>query len=312
MSNLTRKVVSAIGLCVLAIAPGIQARADDHHDSPFIISAQANFTNNTLTIVGKNFGRKTPKVYLDATSLTVSSNTDTEIIAVLLPAVQTPGSYRLVVADPELGWQPAWGCGGNNPQRYRLAIFYVTLGAVGPQGPVGPVGPQGPQGIQGPQGPQGPVGPQGPAGPTGPSGTSGFAGFRCPAGSVVVGFDSSGDPVCSCPHDTFSATVGTFTSATLENWNGGTQSFTSPESGFSYCTVTVDAPTGLINNTFTTTPWSVQSFTGYGSCTIQAQNPNCGTVLSSSSLSGNFPVCSNASAALGNPSSDTATITCTP
>ncbi len=310
MSNLATKVVSAIGLCVLTLAAGSQAKADDQHNSPFIISAQANFTTDTITIDGKNFSTKTPKVYLDATSLTVTSFTSTQIVA-SLPAVQAPGSYRLVVADPELGWQPSWGCGGGNQEKYRLAVFYVTLGAVGPQGPQGIQGPQGPQGIQGPQGPQGPVGPQGPTGPTGPSGTSGLAGFRCPAGSVMVGFDSSGDPVCSCPMDIFTVSVGATSSNTLYSWAGGSQTLVSPESGFSYCTATVNGPTGLVNNTFSTTPWSIASTSGYGSCTIVAQNPSCGS-LSVSSVSGNFPVCSDASTVLQGSPSDTATVTCTP
>lgn len=318
MSNLRRIVVSAIGLCALLLAAGSQVKADDRHespdrqDSPFIVSAQANFTNNTLTIIGKNFGTKTPKVYLDATSLTVSSSTNTEIIAFLLPAVQTPGSYRLVVADPERGWQPAWGCDGNNREKYRLAVFYVTLGAVGPQGPQGIQGPQGPQGTQGPQGPQGAQGPQGTQGPQGPSGTSGFAGFMCASGSVVIGFDSGGLPVCSCPHDNFSASVGAYVSDSFYNWNGGSQLFTSPTNG--NCTVVVNYPLGIINNApvgYSDEPWSIGTTTGYGSCTLQVANPSCGT-LSVSSVSGNFPVCTDASSVLQSSPTDSATITCTP
>lgn len=313
MSNLATKVVTAIGLCVLTLAAGSQVKADDPHNSPFIISAQANFTTNTITIEGKNFSTKTPKVYLDATSLTVTSFTSTQIVAGL-PAVQIPGSYRLVVADPELGWQPSWGCGGNNQEKYRLAVFYVTLGAVGPQGPQGIQGPQGPRGPQGPQGPQGPVGPQGPTGPTGPSGTSGLAGFVCPSGSVVKGFESDGTPFCSCPMDTFSASVGAYSSDSFYNWNGNQQVFTSPESGFSYCTVTVNQPSGIINNApvgYSDTPWEIVSTTGYGLCSIQVQNPSCGS-LSVSYVSGNFPVCSDASTVLQSSPSDTATISCTP
>ncbi|MFZ1086995.1 MAG: hypothetical protein WAN35_18685 [Terracidiphilus sp.] len=337
MGKLTRKAIIAIGICVLTGAVGSQAQANGQLDAPFIISAQANFTNNTITILGDNFGVKMPKVFLDEISLTVTSNTNVQIVAAL-PATLTPGSYRLVVADPEKNWQPFFGCGGNNLVKYRLAVFYVTLGAVGPQGPQGiqgpqgsqgpsgpigpqgtqgPPGPQGPQGPQGIQGPQGPVGPQGPAGPTGPSGTSGFAGFQCSAGSVVIGFDGSGNPLCSCPHDTFYPTVTTTTggiSPTVENWTGGTQTFVSPSN--SNCQVTVYLPYGIINGLINIpvngSPWSIAQFQTYGVCTLQVENPTCNTYLSTSSVSSNFPVCSNSSAVNGNPSTDTAIIACTP
>lgn len=304
MSNLPLKVISAIGLSVAMLAGGLQSRADNPHYRPVIVSAQANFVSNTLTIVGNNFGTAMPTVTLDATKLTVTSNTNTQIVA-NLPAGIMPGSYHLTVAKAEQHH--------DDEDKDDVARLDVTLGAVGPQGP------QGPQGIQGPQGPQGVPGPVGPQGPQGPSGVAAFAGFRCPSGSVVIGFDSTGSPVCSCPHDVFTASVGTYNSNTFEYWNNNNTNnqitLTSPTNGG--CLVTVDLPQGIINNVPPGTPWSVASVNGYSSCTIQVQAPNCGTFASTSSVNGNFPTCSNASDVAffgsgGNPSSDSATITCTP
>ena len=191
-----------------------------------------------------------------------------------------------------------------------LAMFGVTNGAVGPQGPMGLPGAQG---VQGPQGVQGQTGAPGP---------NTIAGFLCPSGSVVIGFGSSGTPVCSCPHDVFTAVVGTIDEATLEYWHGapGTPAgdnvypvgFFSPTN--SNCSVTVNYPTGVIDNIPAGTPWTIANgaVTGYGSCTIQVSTPNCGTVSISSTVNSNFPTCSNASQVAGGPSTDTAYITCTP
>jgi Collagen triple helix repeat (20 copies) len=311
MSILPKQVLSAVGLCALTLAVALPARADDPH-RPVIVSAQANFTSNTLTIAGKNFGTQPPIVTLDATTLTVTSNSATQVVATLPASIQ-PGSYRLVVALPDHD-RGRDADHHDDEDMNKSAVFVVTLGAVGPQGPQGPQGVQGPPGIPGPPGlpgPQGIPGPPGPQGPQGPSGTATLAGFKCPAGSVVVGFESDGTPYCSCPHDIFTASVGATSNNTLYSWNGGSQMFISPENGFSYCTVTVNMPTGLVNNTFSTTPWSIGPTSGYGSCTIQAQNPSCGS-LSVSQVSGNFPVCTDASSVLQSTPSDNATITCTP
>lgn len=81
-------------------------------------------------------------------------------------------------------------------------ISWNQVGPQGPQGPSGQAGPPGPQGAPGPQGEQGIQGPQGPEGPKGDKGDPGnlaLAGRSCPSGSVVTGFDSSGDLVCGVP-----------------------------------------------------------------------------------------------------------------
>lgn len=293
------KLITFSALCVLVLATGAQAQP-----APTILSAQANYTNNTITIAGFNFSSKTPEVYLGQTQLTVVSNTTSQVVA-NLPANVQPGSYILAVAAFRKGRNKIGGSpdlfGGN------FGLFDVTLGTQGPQGIQGV---QGVQGVQGPVGPQGPAGPQGPTGPQGPSGTTNLAGFTCPAASVVKGFDSTGTPICSCPHDQFSPQVGTNTQATLEYWNGGSQTLTSPTD--SACQVTVDLPSGLINFTGTWSAWFIASTQGYGSCTFTVDAPSCGTVLSSSSVNSNFPVCSNASAVGGSGSTDTAIITCSP
>lgn len=306
MSNLPLKVISAIGLAVAMLTSGPLSRADNPHYRPVIMSAQANFVTNTLTIAGNNFGTALPTVTLDATKLTVTSNTNTQIVA-NLPAGIIPGSYHLTVARAEQHHE--------DEDKDDVAKLDVTLGAVGPQGPQGPQGIQGPQGPQGIQGVPGPVGPQG---PQGPSGLAAFAGFRCPSGSVVVGFDSTGGPVCSCPHDVFTASVGTYDSNTLEYWNNnGTNQVTLTSPSNSGCYAVVTLPQGVINDVPPGTPWSVANVNGYSTCTIQVQAPNCGTFASTSSVNSNFPTCSNASdvplfGSGGNPSSDSATITCTP
>lgn len=308
MSNLPKKLVFGVTLCILAMTAATQVRADDHHQGPIIVNAQPSYTANTITINGKNFGTKTPKVFLDAMPLTVSSNTDTQIVT-NLPGSLAPGSYRLaVVTDEDHGRSPWQG----DQDQDDIARFILTLGAVGPQGP---------QGIQGPQGLQGPPGPPGPPGPQGEPGPNTIAGFVCPGGSSVIGFDSSGTPECSCPDATFSASVGTNNQGpfnSYEVWNGGSQTLTDPNNPS--CSVVVNAPAGIINNApsvlsvnSTEVPWSIGSLTGFAGCTVQAQNPSCDTVGSISSTSGNFPVCSNASnvGESNNGSSDTATITCT-
>jgi cysteine-rich repeat protein len=106
----------------------------------------------------------------------------------------------------------------------QISTIQLTPGPVGPMGPAGPkgdkgdIGPIGPTGTSGAPGAQGLPGEQGPkgdkgdpgapgtpgipgetglAGPPGPAAVLPFAGQMCPSGQSVVGFEASGNIVCT-------------------------------------------------------------------------------------------------------------------
>jgi Collagen triple helix repeat (20 copies) len=89
----------------------------------------------------------------------------------------------------------------------QFDTFDVTIGTggslpgePGPPGPAGAPGATGPQGEPGPIGPAGAPGPKGDKGDTGPAGPAGdlnLAGKSCGANSVLRGFNSAGDVICS-------------------------------------------------------------------------------------------------------------------
>ena len=110
-----------------------------------ILSAQADTTNNLLTVDGSPFATGLREFLALSTfaELPVTSVTPTEAIAALPPAIP-PGTYLLVVYQPSTG---------------KAATFDVTIGAVGPAGPAGSAGADGAPGPPGPEGPQGPPGP---------------------------------------------------------------------------------------------------------------------------------------------------------
>ena len=112
---------------------------------PTIVSTDANFQTNQITIAGSNFGTPKPSVTLDGHAVTVVAHTPTTAV-VDMPSNLAPGAYLLTLKNMSDG---------------LTVSFDITLGVVGPQGPQGPQGSQGPQGPQGAQGPQGQQGPQG-------------------------------------------------------------------------------------------------------------------------------------------------------
>jgi hypothetical protein len=118
---------------------------------PIIQSVTENSLGTQITINGKGFGTKLPRVALTGTPLTVNSASDISVTA-SLPSGIVPGAYLLTVQNATTG---------------LLGIFDATIGQVGPTGPPGPAGPAG---ATGPPGPTGPTGPAGPTGPVGPSG----------------------------------------------------------------------------------------------------------------------------------------------
>lgn len=191
-------------------------------------------------------------------------------------------------------------------------IHWNVTGPQGPQGPTGATGATGPQGIQGPKG------------NTGPAGTNVAAGQTCPSGQFVNGFSSGGDIICAAPTTTTTASACPANSrltfqvkgspagdtAGLQYWPGGTQ--TMAVAGYSNCTVTVQAPAGVINDAPGTNGWSVLSWTGFTSASGVVELPSCGSgsafgTPSSPSVNGNYPTCSDALDV--NTSSDTFIVT---
>jgi hypothetical protein len=142
---------------------------------PLVISATVDYTHNTLTISGQNFG-SSPNVTLDSLAFpTQSPSSSSQIVANFpsgkAPSSFTPGTYFLTVTF-----------------RNQLpTIFGVDIGANGAAGPPGPAGATGAVGVTGPAGPIGPAGAQGPIGPpgiTGPAGVIGLTGATGATGSA--------------------------------------------------------------------------------------------------------------------------------
>jgi hypothetical protein len=156
-----RLVVIALGslVCLSLLASMAYAQ----NGVTLITSADVDYSHNTLTVIGTNFGLS-PKVTLGAATLTAQSATATQVVANFpssaLPSSFVPGTYFLTVTF----------------SNGRFAVFTVALGATGPQGPAGPQGPMGFQGATGATGPAGPGGATGVAGAQGPQGLKGDAG----------------------------------------------------------------------------------------------------------------------------------------
>jgi hypothetical protein len=152
-------------LCMTALL-GLLSSGSQAAGLPLVMSATVDYTHNTLTISGQNFGSN-PSVTLDALAFPTQSSASSQIVANFpsgkAPSSFTPGTYFLTVTF-----------------RNQLpTIFGVDIGAngaVGPAGPAGVTGAQGLPGAQGAPGPAGPTGSQGGPGPMGPAGATGLAG----------------------------------------------------------------------------------------------------------------------------------------
>ena len=209
-----RLVFRSTYLLTCALAVVRPASADEQHSDkrdpdrpPVIQMASVDESRELLTIWGRHFGDRTPRVTLAGNELVVLESGPEQIVA-QLPAGIEPGTYRLVVSRGRRG--------GSEAGSFDLSIGGDdSTGPPGPAGPEGPPGPTGPEGPPGPLGPTGPTGPQGmpgvpgptgPTGPTGPSGRDGLSGYErvvltrtlppsaftsidvaCPADKVVVG-----------------------------------------------------------------------------------------------------------------------------
>ena len=132
--------------------------------APAVQSGIINYVTNQVTLTGTNFepGKAKPTVLFNGAALTVTSFTNTQVVA-MLPTGLTPGTFNLTLTNSA----------GNSVE------FDLSYGAIGPQGPAGPAGPTGAQG---------PAGQTGPAGPTGPRGLTGAPGAPGPAGANGIGF----------------------------------------------------------------------------------------------------------------------------
>jgi uncharacterized protein DUF1566/collagen triple helix repeat protein len=196
------RILAALGFSAVFILFSVGANAAGF---PLVISATVDYTHNTLTISGQNFGSN-PSVTLDALAFPTQSSASSQIVANFpsgkAPSSFTPGTYFLTVTfKNQLPTIFGVDIGANGAQ--GPAGPAGALGAAGASGATGPAGPAGPQGIPGPMGPPGATGPagatgapglQGATGAQGPQGLQGPAGQQGPAGSN--GTNGSGVPIC--------------------------------------------------------------------------------------------------------------------
>ena len=138
---------------------------------PLVISATVDYSHNTLTISGQNFGSN-PAVTLDSLAFPTQSSASSQIVANFpsgkAPSSFLPGMYFLTVTF----------------KNQLPTIFAVDIGGSGAQGPAGPAGAPGAPGVAGATGPAGPAGPAGPQGIVGPMGPVGATGATGPAGAA--------------------------------------------------------------------------------------------------------------------------------
>src|SRR5439155_375264 len=125
----------------LTLAVGTPAQATT--PAPFVISATVDYTHNTLTITGQNFG-SSPTITVDSLTFPTSSSSSSQIVGNFpsdrSPASFAPGTYFLTLQF----------------RNQVPAVFTVDIGANGTPGPAGPPGPPGPQGATGATGATGP------------------------------------------------------------------------------------------------------------------------------------------------------------
>jgi len=150
---------------------------------PIVQSVTENSLGTQITINGKGFGTKLPRVALTGTPLTINSASDISVTA-NLPSGIVPGAYLLTVQNATTG---------------LLGIFDATIGQVGPTGPPGPAGPAGASGPPGPTGPTGPAGPTGPPGPSGkiPANLTTLSNALSTNGGTAFGYDKIS---AACPN----------------------------------------------------------------------------------------------------------------
>jgi hypothetical protein len=258
---------------------------------PLVISATVDYTHNTLTISGQNFGAS-PTVTLDALAFGTQSSSGSQIVANFpsgkAPVSFTPGTYFLTVTF----------------KNQLPTIFGVDIGANGAVGPAGPVGAQGAPGVAGatgpagPAGPQGIVGPMGPVGATGPAGATGAAGAQGVAGTVgpqglqgpvgttgpqgppgASGTSGSGAPVCAASDNVVSYQGALVCKSTLPHYlENGDGTITDNQTGLMWEQKTGAVGFGMTNPT---DPHDVNNFYTWSDPTIDSNFGPSGTLYSS-------------------------------
>jgi hypothetical protein len=169
------RIFAVLGMTALL---GLLSSGSEAAGFPVVISATVDYTHNTLTISGQNFGSN-PSVTLDALTFPAQMPSSSNQIVANFPSGKapssfTPGTYFLTLQF-------------KNQLPAIFAVDVGSSGAVGSTGPAGPAGPPGAPGLPGAQGapgPAGPAGPQGGLGPAGPTGAQGLQGVAGPAGSA--------------------------------------------------------------------------------------------------------------------------------
>lgn len=164
-------------LLLFAAAPVLRA---DKAAPPIIYNARIQA--DIITIDGNHFGRAIPTVTMNGIPLSVSSSTNTKVLATLPSSITSnAGTYLLeLVTNNEKVNNSEKG-----DEQHRVVRFEVAVGSIGPTGPAGPAGPPGAPGAQGPKGDTGPTGPAGPAGVGGFNGVQEFTAtgtFTVPTG----------------------------------------------------------------------------------------------------------------------------------
>ena len=175
------KRLISIAFVLFGLLALFQCASSHAQGIPIITSASVNYSNNTITIGGVNFGTS-PTVTLGGVTLTAAHGSSTQITA------------NFPAASPASGFTPGTYFLSASFSNHFIAVFAVALGTTGPQGPAGPQGfpgapgaqgSQGLPGVPGPPGSQGAAGPPGPKGDpgsTGPAGPQGVPGAQGPAG----------------------------------------------------------------------------------------------------------------------------------
>jgi hypothetical protein len=189
MQNVSRMLTVAAMILVTAAGAAAEGngqnkglRVDDRRFNddfdrwkPLVVLAGfVDVEQETVTLRGLNFGKRTPTVFCETARLKVLKATNTEVV-VAFPEEIADGTYLFTVAR-----------GNHDLERGAFYVTKATIstggggggepGPVGPAGPAGPTGPEGPAGAQGPAGPAGAPGAPGLPGPQGPAGTQGPAG----------------------------------------------------------------------------------------------------------------------------------------
>jgi hypothetical protein len=276
----------------VAARMAITSVATDYVKGAIVIYGQQFDFGDTLTVSLTSLGDISQ-------SCVPSFGTDPQTITCLLQTgLPIAGDYLLTVSSNKTNS----GSPGKDEVTIQRDRYDLTIGAVGPQGA---------QGIPGAKGEKGDKGDKGD-----PGGLGLAAGQSCQAGLHVTGFDEAGNIICDtpplrqCTNATFTASVNSVSDGALipnQYWPGGSQQF-----GSGTCTVSVNFPSGYIDHTLGSispgTGWGLGTKTGWSSCTMSVQTPNCQSIAAIGRLDGTYPACSSG---VGNTTSTAnAIITC--